>query len=48
VELRAAKVWGLTPRAWREQSQDGRAPMLAYEMWVQTRDTYRDEWRENQ
>ena len=45
-ELRAAKAWGLHPRAWREESPDDRALMLAYVLFEGTLEAYRYEWRE--
>lgn len=40
------KAWGMTPRQWREQSPDDRALMMAFEMFEGVRESYRQEWRE--
>ena len=44
--MKTAKAWGLTPRAWREQSTDDQALMLAFELFEGTRESYREEFRE--
>jgi hypothetical protein len=44
-ELSAAKEWGLTPAAWRAQSFDDRALMLALILFDRTREAYREEHR---
>jgi hypothetical protein len=43
--LRVAKRWGLTPRQWREQSLDDQAMMMAFELFSDTRDAYRDDFK---
>jgi len=48
LELRTAKAWGLAPGQWRAASLDDRALMMAFELFTQTRDAYRDEWKEDQ
>jgi len=40
-----AKRWGLTPRQWREQSVDDQAAMMAFEMFCDTREAYRDDYK---
>jgi hypothetical protein len=40
-----AKRWGLVPRQWREQSVDDQAAMMAFEMFCDTREAYRDEFK---
>lgn len=47
LELRTAKAWGLAPREWREATVDDRALMMAYELFTNTRDAYREEWKED-
>jgi hypothetical protein len=37
----------MTPRQWREADVDDRARMMAFELFCQTRDAYRDEWKED-
>jgi len=46
LELKTAKAWGLTPRCWREQPADDRALMVAFDLFCNTRDAYREEWKE--
>ena len=43
--MRVAKRWGLTPRQWREQPLDDQAAMMAFEMFCDTRDAYRDDFK---
>lgn len=40
-----AKRWGLYPRQWREQSVDDQAAMMAFEMFCDTREAYRDDYK---
>lgn len=46
LELRTAKEWHLTPAVWRAQPFDDRALMLAFELFMNTREAYRDEFME--
>ncbi len=48
LELRTAKAWGLSPRGWRQEPVDDRAMMMAFELFTNTRDAYREEWKEEQ
>ena len=45
-ELRVAKAWRLNPQQWRAALVDDRALMMSYEMFCDTREAYRQEWRE--
>ena len=47
LALKTAKSWGLTPRQWREQPEDDRAMMLAFELFEGTREAYREQYRED-
>ena len=44
--MRAAKAWGLHPRAWREESVDDRALMLSFVLFESTLEARRQEYRD--
>ena len=46
LELRVAKEWRLTPTQWRATGMDDRALMMAFEMFSDTRELFRQEWHE--
>ncbi len=47
-ELRAMHHWRLTPRTWALESEEGKAQMMAYQLFENTREAYRQEWKEAQ
>ena len=42
------KEWGILPQVWRQMPIDDRAQVMAFEMFTNTREAYRQEWKDLQ